>query len=376
MPFVHALIGTIILYCLVPVLQLVLDPFNNIACLKPEDPSSVIEISDLYNIIYAYKNPETYYPAIKIVYVDDCKDREEIAQAIRKINQYKPSIIGIDLRFNTAIDGKQDSILKESLLECDNVVLACWLDTDSLKHSYYFYDKINKPEGFINLEGSGGQSIIRNFIPSITGKQGVFYSFPAEIVRQINPTKFKQLQTQKRIELINYKPMKFDTVSTKYLSQYENEIKGNIVLVGAFQDDWHNTPIEPQMQGVRIHAYTLATMLENSSIKTINNGWVKIFTFVITYFFVLACFIFLRKMRGGTSLIIRILQLALLMLFLFLGYILFIHFHINIAYTKLLIMLGFASLVTDIYVGILIYGKQIIGKLIRGKSSTYEKDII
>jgi CHASE2 domain-containing sensor protein len=366
--FIHALISTIILYFLIPVLQLVLDPFKNIPCLNG-DPSSVIEMSDLYHIIYAYKeNNKTYCPEVEIVYVDDCKDREEIAQAITKINQYKPKIIGVDLQFNTPIDDRKDSILKTALLECDNIVVACWLDTDSAKHSYCFYNGLDKPEGFINLEGSQGQSIIRNFIPSLkylhNETKDTIYSLSAEIVRQVYPEKFRQLQKQDKPELINYQLLEFNPIYTKDIDEYKDFIENRIVLVGSFQNDWHSTPIHPQMRGVEIHAYTLATMLgnlgENRNIKTVDNVLVKILTFIITYCFVLVCFIFLKRLRGGASLVIRILQLILLAIFLCLGYVLFIHCHINIVFSQMVLTLAFASLVTDIYIGILEYGKGII----------------
>lgn len=364
----HTLVVTLFLYCIIPILAL--DPLDEIASVKSTDKSTEMEMSDLYHIIYANRERETYCPDIKLIYIDDCADREEIASVISTINKLEPRVVGVDLIFPTPTDFVKDSILLNSLRLSDNIVMSCVLDNSGNgecfndKYSSFFQDSLTLSEGYINLEGSGGQSIIRNYKPFLfyNSEQGTdtIYSFASHIIHCIAPDHFEKLKVNDgKPELINFKLLRFDSYMSKDTEAYAEEVRGNVVILGSRLGDWHNTPISPQMEGVVIHAYTVATILYDQEITQVYNWWTKVFTFIITYLFTLVCFVIMSRIIEGASAIIRILQFLLLALLVYFGYAFFIYGNKNFYCTQLLFAVTFASLAIDIYMGLLSLAKKV-----------------
>jgi CHASE2 domain-containing sensor protein len=84
-------------------------------------------------------------------------DREEIAKQIQNVNSLNPKVIALDIQFSILKDKKIDSLLKATLLTCDNLVMGSRLRNytyedidyqDTLGCDAYFLT--NAKTGFIN----------------------------------------------------------------------------------------------------------------------------------------------------------------------------------------------------------------------------------
>ena len=246
----------------------------NISFLKPIDRAlDEFSITDMFWEIENTKVPDTCQ-LITLVDMTELHSRADIGQLLSQIDAHNPLCTGVDLLFEGEKDDVLGNIILEStILNLDNTfVFAKKLteyndSTNDFRSSVqsYFVEQIPIKEAYTNFTDNLQHATIRTYT---THQQNVgtdILSFPAAIAHQIDSS-FVSLGTEEL--LINYKHTIFPTLKYNEIDQYPQLIEGRIVLVGTLQEeqDMHLTPLG-KTPGMKIHAYSLLTLLENKNIQ-------------------------------------------------------------------------------------------------------------
>ena len=217
-------------------------------------------------------------------------------------------------------------------------------------------------EGFINLD-SDGNSTVRTFTPQLFLPHDTLYCFAAQIVRVCNETAFDQLiKRDGNQELINFEPLLFYDIDRNEIEDNPEWITDKIVLIGSLSGDLHPTPTNPQMRGMDIHAHIILTILNEKFIKRLDNVWTKLLNLILCYLFSIFCWIATTRFKKGVAILIKLTQVAILLLALLAGYYLFTCKNIDVAYTRSIIVMGVLILTVDIYNVCFIWGSKYILK--------------
>ena len=229
-------------------------------------------------------------------------DRFTIAQAIDKVQQQEPKVIGLDIVFKDLKHPLVDSILKQSLNSNSNIVKAYYEEGDSIVGNNSYFKSYQDIEGFINVNLSGQNAVIRDFI-GINDKDKP--SFATQIALQAGQLEAKRLKQLKEQMPINYYGNKdnFLTFDIDELLELEAipVLKDAIVIFGYLGtpsgnkydiEDKHFTPLNkkyagrssPDMFGVVIHANIIKMLIDDTIIT-------KIPRFFINSIALICCFI-------------------------------------------------------------------------------------
>ena len=121
-----------------------------------------------------------------------------------------------------------------------------------------------------------------------------------------------------------------------------------------------------KMPGLKIHAYTLATLLNNNPIENLNNAWINCILFLICVLFAGLCYTLMDKMKGGSGFIIRITQTLLLIIYVLIDCLIYLNCDKVIEKGMVfLLIISFTSFFADIYNGILHYGNILVKKIVK-----------
>ena len=344
------------------------------------DPLSKIvgfEMTDIYSYVISQREQPRSSEKIALLTLDGVGDRSDIARILRQVDVCHPKVVGLDVLFTYPLSPESDSLLLHTVNSMENIVLPCILSGRGeegyrTKESVFFLDNVVRPrEGFVNFAGNN-LGVVRRFVPSLKYKEegGVtkpVYSFPAHLLKVYDERLFLHNQDRGNEEpqLINFYPLMFDTIHWDDIKGNADLIKDRIVIMGygSLKEDMHYTSSEDEMPGMKIHAYVLATMLDERYIREVDSWWSKLLGFFICYLFSLGCLFFLRKVNSGAGFFIRLVQTFFILSCLWAGYIVFLKWDINIYLIRLLLALGFTSFFADIYCGLWYWGSKLINKI-------------
>jgi len=350
------------------------------------DESGDVPMSDMYFKINSRRETARLDTNITLVNIDLCKDRFEIAQLIEQVESLQPKVIGLDAFFRNRKEQKADSVLENEIRRCKNLVISCILDIEhSNDNDKYFacYRNFfagqkddNFTEGFLNFD-SDGNSPVQTFTPKLFLQEGesldTLYCFAAQIAKLYNEIAFqKLLQRVGNLEIINFQPLRFYEIDKNEIRDSKEQITGKIVLIGSLSEDMHKTPINPRMLGMEIHAHVISTIIEEKYIDRFDNIWSKLLNILLCYIFTLFCWLATTKLKAGVAILIKLVQVAILLLAFFIGYFLFNHYHIDVTYTRSVVVIGVVILIVDIYHVCISLGSKLIFK--RNKTDKNEKD--
>jgi len=240
-------------------------------------------------------------------------DREQIAGIINIVNEYKPKVIGLDALFVGEKDSTKDALLRETLINNKNLVVASYVepgDTFTIRKDYFDAHTPNK--GYVNFvtEAIGTRRFYSPF-EMIEDKR--VPSFTSAIVEKFDSNAFKKLASRhKEVETISYsrRDNKYFIVEPAELINDEvdtNTIRNRIVLLGYVNKDPSDiedklfTPMNekfagkalPDMNGIVVHANIISMVLKGNYINkapkwaawvlAIVIGWIHMSLFIRYY---------------------------------------------------------------------------------------------
>ena len=291
---------------------------------------------------------------IKIISFTDAHSRKDLAMLIDSISSYDPKVIGLDYTFHG--ETEYDSILVNSICRASNIVIP--YNNPLLAN----VKSGNISKGRANLTIHSIKEIERCFIPFYYSNGDTIPSFATAIVRQYSTEKYQKLmQRNNRFEHINFhRNYKFDTISWKEVieptireSFDPEDLKDKIVLIGAFvrNADRYLVPMGNDMSGLEIHASAINTILQEDYVFTIPLWVSYVIAILISIIFILLLYVSRVKWNNMGNVIIRISQLVLALLLLYIGTTLLSH-NILINFTIVVTSIALSAIVFDLFYGI------------------------
>lgn len=331
----------------------------SVATLVSSNDRTDFNITDFYNIVADSRNVRTLDPDIVLIDIADAS-RDEIADLIDALPAFEPRAVGLDVAFVEERPG--DEFLIDAVNANPEMVMLVDVIPDKAlnattftpeKASYFTPDHDGRPMGAANLPTKIPGGVVRSFVVEYPAAQGhePVHSFPVEIARIADPDAFACLKARGHShENINYPSRTFRTVQFDQIGDKPELLRDRILLVGALHDqsDLHATPPQIRMSGLEIHAHALSTILHREYLEELpefgNIAIACLLCFLLAY-------IHLSLPAAAKSLILRIIQVALLYLILRVGYYYFIDRSLIVNFSYTLLMLTFVLFACDIWLG-------------------------
>lgn len=251
------------------------------------------EFTDLY---YSKALPESNISDNIILVNVQYADRAEIAEAIDKIAEQNPTVIGLDLIFRDRKTAIGDSTLYASLMRHENIVTSCYFDGDAIVENNPYFSPERFSSGFINLYPRDGQTVIRDYLAWKTDSSNdTIYSFAARLAMRHNPNLIPELKSLDRIFPIDYTTdldnfVLFELDEILLSDDPIPIIDGGIVILAYLGvptgnphdiEDKHFTPLNdhvagkstPDMYGAAIHANVLRMFVEDNFVWRVPTFW-------------------------------------------------------------------------------------------------------
>ena len=333
--------------------------------------------------------------------------RADIANEIRSIIRYKPKVIGFDVLFSypkdTMIDFNLASALAEAKEAGVKVVLAekLWQSSklvdsdtkeqDSIEHAI---DLIRQDfyEGYVNLDTDAEHQedlkSCRRVNPRIkvAGKDELAYSVMMAWLSDSVKTK-KFLDRNNETEIINYSGNVVDmhgasdttyhnkmflldpdqALDTTYVPEYEQNIKGRVVLFGFLGEDifdtsWDDkffTPINknyagktrPDMYGVVVHANIVTMILNEDYVHEMADWQEYLVAFLVLILTVGLFFKIEEKMPIWYDLLSLFIQVVLVIIFSIVMVVAFTYFSVKLNFTLTLAAAALVGTCFEVYNG-------------------------
>jgi hypothetical protein len=218
----------------------------------------------------------------------------------------EPKALGVDVIFEGVKDDYAgNDILKEAvgMLPSNTVFATKLIDYDSGTNEFtssvcsFFANDFHVKEGFTNLNDNLSGSKIREMSTQKKKNGEMYNSFSVRLCELCGIS-----VSEKSPEFdytINYKSLDFKIIPADSIYENIEYIKNRIVLLGTTREeaDMYSTPIG-KMPGVKIHAYSLLTLLENHKIIKVNKCLLFIIAIFLCWFLeicICGIYIFLRK---------------------------------------------------------------------------------
>lgn len=327
------------------------------------------DLSDLYASVGTRSLKKDYCKDIVIISTDN-SNRQKIGALIDTLNHMGAKVIGIDILFQTAQN--EDYCLLSSIASADNIVLPVGLRLKEnssyfqIQDTCYFQNQLgHKTSGAINLNSDSIRSTIRNFKCSFRIDDSTSIdAFATAIIKRysndFNNTNKLYDDKERRInfhETDNFEVLSWEAIlssNPEQKSTYESLVKNRIVLLGNTNTiaDMHTTPISVNMPGVYIHAYIIATILSNRAIANASSIVNYLVATLITLIFCSFVFYTRKRIKYIGKLLIRIIQFILMILFFYIGSILYLKHMVFVDFSLTLLMIGFSIFMLDLVSGV------------------------
>lgn len=322
------------------------------------------EMSDFYNQVANNRPIRTYNSDIVILSIDNCS-RTEIAHLLQTVGLMQPKAIGIDVFFSYL--SEEDSILIQALNSYPNIVLA--YDAYQETQTAFSANLTQAHWGAINLITKRASGTIRQFCPVFNDS---VLAFSAQLAQLADSSALTHLlQRNNPYETICFPSQSFDEISGKAILQgqinpfdLEEMLYNKIVLMGDIHNpfDQHKTPINSNMAGITINAHILSTILANTYIET-TPVWFNWVLAILTSLLLSFCIVYFQAnnvLKSYTTFMIRVFQLVIITLFLYIGCYVFAHYHYycNFALALFMVGLGVLAVAVEPVVYLLIHWLQ------------------
>ncbi len=295
-----------------------------------------VEMNDIF---YSHIQDKTKIVNRNIVLVDiDTFKKPEILLLLKKINQYDPKVVGVDVLFEHDEPGETHVNYVLYASQANNTIFATKYNEEekNLTHSFFIPETTPQAkEGLVNFGNSGPEQPVRLILNKHESDVNLM-SFSAKIV-ELYDSSLPALQKIKNLESfqVNYKPILFldsfhaNEILNDTNNTYAEAFKGKIIIVGALneQKDKHKIPnvgyaenqrLFTMESGMKIHALAIAMLMEDNTITTTNSFWaIMISSMVFLFFFYILFYLFEKyefyfKLNGRMVLLLGGISLFLL----------------------------------------------------------------
>ncbi len=302
---------------------------------------------DIYDLKYARFHTQTEKMDTGISILEIGRTRDEIAQELNLLVPMHPALIGIDAIFyKPGPDPLQDSALVAAIRHAGNVVLASKYDSGRITRSFFAQELPDIPDGFFNLP-EGDEEITRHFQPFLPVNGQPYPSFSARLLQKASPGAYDTLVARgQRKETINYQgtASRYNLIGLdRFLhpvqgEHLENYIRGRVVFLGficpdppLILEDLHFTPMNPRQggksfpdtYGVVILANILEMIERGKYIDEMPGKGVYALTFALVFGLNLWYIRVVSRSRHHPHLLLFFLQLALALILVYLGLMVF-----------------------------------------------------
>jgi len=229
-------------------------------------------LSDMYFSLHKGKEAVTNDgTSVVLVDISSCRDRDEIAGVIDRINRAKPLVVALDVIFPPAVtvEERQNDSLVRVLGRACNLVLAKELrpvsENGYVPVSSFFVDDLPSDEGLVTLPGD----VIRTWCPLIVAGNDTIPSFTKCIADKAGI----YMPDTVKPRLIDYS-IHDDMVLDPQEQWDDRFLCGQVVLVGDMKDarDTYEIPVtlktSVRQSGVSIHRQILLTCIKGMEFRT------------------------------------------------------------------------------------------------------------
>lgn len=360
--------------------MLLVSPFTaSTSALFSSPEQQDFKFSDIYAQVADDRPVRQLDPNIVILDIGNY-NRGEIARTLMFLSLCNPRAVGLDVLFMAPRDPAEDAMLVDAVRSIPGIVLACSVDPagddgDRPVFAYamrsFFADSIADGAavaGATNLPSKGEHGRIRHFVTGFADAEGgVIPSFAGALASRVCPERLA-LYDGPEMNTVRYHSHEFTVIPADEIADRAAALDGKTVIVGSMNDagDMHATPVNSYYPGALIHAHSLATMMDGIRYTTAP-GWVDYATAIAVCFGIVLLCISMKHM--GRSILLRVLQIALLVGAVTVGYTLFVERNIICNFSHTLLMIAFGLFSIDLWNGTAAIGRSIYDRLIINKYS-------
>lgn len=379
------------------------------------DMFSDFEISDL--VMSQLRVAPDASEDILVVNIADA-NRAEIASMIHILEQYEPTVIGVDVTFNAPKPYAEDSLLAQVLADHDNIIIGSELRLPNEETETF--DTLLVPEpllaqyadfGFVNLltnaENQDDLKSCRDFLTRerVKGMDELQYAFAVKLAQYKDPVLTQKfLDRGNHIETINYKGNVMDFGKSVFGTRYfvldifdvfegnfsEDLIKDKVVIMcymGAYlgdqqtRTDLYYTPLNKHyvgkaradMFGGVVHANIVSMILEEDYIDAMPRTTaiiIAILVCLLNVFFFKLIYAALPKWYDGITKLIQLFQVifvTILMVWLF------TEFNFKADFALSIIVIALSGDLIEVYHGVI---KNLFDKKERASLFNIKKDFL
>lgn len=286
--------------------------------------------------------------------------REEITEGLEILAAAEPKVVGLDVNFPDRKGDIDNDLFNSILALSDRIVLPLGLDQKDDKFEInekpFFYDTPEGKQlsyGVINLPAKSSRASIREFEVDFPLSSGASLpSYVTQMARMGDPEAYSRLLKRGNArETIDYASREFNVIPINELLDRAGELTDKIVLMGSLGDayDLHSTPLNSYQAGLLIHANSLATVLDGSWYVTASDLIDFALAVILCFLLILAAELIVER---GRDIVLRIVQIIIMALSVWIGYNLFLDHHILLDLTYTFFVVGIGLLVLDLWHGI------------------------
>lgn len=314
------------------------------------------ELIDLYTIS-ANNSGLKRKSEIVLMPIDGCS-RHDVTKVLECLNQMPVAAIGVDVTF--PYPESEDASLLQAIMGSDRIVMA------SREHGSYFEEALVEQGisfGSIQLDMNTRYDIVRSFKPAEINDADTIWSFEAQLMRMVDK-KIDRVFPLDQSSYIAFSKVRFDTIPAMRLldaqadmTMLATDLEDRIVILGDMEsvEDMYRTPLQSDMPGMVIHAYTLNTLMKKRHIDSIpvRSSWIMAFVLCIVFSFLML----LYKWGGADKegLFLRGTQILLMFFVVLGGVYMFDEYEYYIDMEPVFLALAIQAVVSDITVGLLAY---------------------
>lgn len=295
---------------------------------------------------------------IIIIDITECDSRDSLVGYLNIIDSAQPAAIGLDVMFEEP-KPDTDSLLKNSLLNIENLVIASKLKYQQVDNEFYpyevkesfFQEEINIKSGFINLNLKGDSKVCRSFNHTeLLGNEHI-ESLVSGIAEIAMPDDYKKISEKSNVISINYKLKRYHTIHYTALNDKSilDSLKNKVVLVGDINNtaDKFVTPVNTELSGIETLAYCLSTIKDGNYLHEMSAWGSWLFAFFAVF---IAAFIkYFSDKNEWASLFFPVFQLLMILIGVYIGYKIFIAFNYYVNFMYAVLGIGLVEFSYNLY---------------------------